>query len=165
MKRSLLTALLLAASLASAQAPAPAERAKAFFALWKAENFAAMHAELADSWRNKWALDDFKAFFKEPPIKLLRQGGTADTFTGQFYNSSFVYRWEIHYDKAGKIAGMTVTTEGATADYPAKHLSESTPKALRFPFAAGAEWAATGAHHKIARSQSFALDLRIIKDG
>ena len=144
----------------------PAERSKAFFELWKKGDYQAMYEQIEDSWRAKWPFEQLTALLAPiKPVKLVRQASSQNSFNAQFYDAAFVYKWDVYYADDGKIAGMSVRTEGATVDYPAKHDKDAIPRPLRFPFAAGDEWLATGTHHKVARSQRFALDLRIMRDG
>jgi hypothetical protein len=159
-------AVFLALALpAAASDSLSAERARRFLQLWKAGDHKAMYESLTASWRKKWPYEEFDRFFETTPIRILRHGSEKDRFSSQIVDEVSVKKWDVWFDPDGKISGMLLTTEGATVDYPAEHERENPPAPLRFPFEPGQEWTATGTHHKIMRSQRFALDLRIMKDG
>lgn len=159
----MIPAMLLATQVHAADMPTAS--ARAFFELWKLGERGAMYDRLTESWRAKWAFADFERFFAETPIRLLRQASSERRFSGQVQGRVAVMRWEVSFAADGKIAGMLLTTDGATVEYPAKHDGDKTPVKLAFPLPGGDEWLATGAHHKTFRSQRFALDLSIVKEG
>ena len=161
--------LALALSLTGASAfaaPQPTALGRAFFADWQRGDRNSMYGRLSEEFQDHWSKPDFDAFFAEKPLRILTEkesrSGAFSYYSGEILLPTFVFAWKLTFDAEGRVAGLRMTSDEATKPYPSSH--EKQPRAIGFPFSTDV-WTVSGAHHQSARSQRYALDLRIVKAG
>lgn len=152
--------LLLLASLAFG---GTREHAASFTALWKAGDRDAMYARLTPEFRAQFSRESFNMVGKL--LELKRERVDASAYHAAAVTDSFIIDVTIHFGPDGAVSGLVLKPGDGSVAYPSPHGSASLPHAIRFPFAGGDTWTATGSHHRASRSQRHAYDLRVLRGG
>ena len=83
-----------------------------------------------------------------------------------YRDAEFVLKLTLWFDGNLQISNVGTRVDESNTPYPTPHEHTVVPYRFRFPFSAEAgEWTLTGEHHVIARSQRFAYDMRIVRNG
>jgi len=168
MSALLIMLLLFPASSARASDPALGKPHE-FIAAWRRADFRGLYGYLSDAHQKHWlSFSQFQSFLGEAPAKILKE--TIDSqkdgihYSCRYIDSEFAMNLDLWFDSNLKVAALKLVS--ADFPYTPAHEQEIAPYRFRFPFdSATGPWTLTGEHHVAARSQRFAYDMTLIKNG
>lgn len=145
-------------------------KGREFFAHWQREDYAAMYALLNQDARNHSPFEEFKKAWRLPPVEILKESVEDrppwKIYVAVYRDAESVLKQKLAFDGNLQVAGARLMLDESNTPYPSPYENTVAPYRFRFPFAVETgEWTLTGEHHVVARSQRFAYDMRIFKDG